>query len=88
LYVTGAFHPPADVDSLLVLSNNLPWTFLLAPVLAGAPLLTAFVTSGTDGSAGGRGHKRWLQGHSASHAARFQAKRGRGRSETRIETGR
>ena len=42
MYVTGTFHPPAGINPLLVVSNNLPWTFLFAPVLAGALLLTAF----------------------------------------------
>ena len=42
MYVTGTFHPPAGIDPLLVVSNNLPWTFLFAPVLAGAVLLTVF----------------------------------------------
>ena len=32
----------AGINPLLVVSGNLPWTFLLAPVLAGALLLTAF----------------------------------------------
>jgi CBS-domain-containing membrane protein len=42
MYVTGTFHPPAGINPLLVVSNNLPWSFLFAPVLAGAMLLTAF----------------------------------------------
>src|SRR5882724_7791221 len=42
MYITGTFHPPAGINPLLVVSNNLPWSFLLAPVLAGAMLLTAF----------------------------------------------
>ena len=42
MYLTGTFHPPAGINPLLVVSGNLPWTFLLAPVLAGAGLLTAF----------------------------------------------
>ena len=42
MYVTGTFHPPAGINPLLVVSGNLPWTFLFAPVLAGAVLLTAF----------------------------------------------
>jgi CBS-domain-containing membrane protein len=42
MYVTGTFHPPAGINPLLVVSNSLPWTFLFAPVLAGAVLLTAF----------------------------------------------
>jgi CBS-domain-containing membrane protein len=42
MYLTSTFHPPAGIDPLLVVSNSLPWSFLLAPVLAGALLLTAF----------------------------------------------
>jgi CBS-domain-containing membrane protein len=42
MYLTGTFHPPAGINPLLVISGNLPWTFLFAPVLAGALLLTAF----------------------------------------------
>src|SRR6202011_520778 len=42
MVVTGTFHPPAGINPLLVVANNLPWSFLLAPVLAGAVLLAAF----------------------------------------------
>ncbi len=42
MYVTGTFHPPAGINPLLVVSNNLPWSFLIAPVLTGAVLLTTF----------------------------------------------
>jgi CBS-domain-containing membrane protein len=42
MYVTGTFHPPAGINPLLVVSNNLPWSFLFAPVLVGTLLLTAF----------------------------------------------
>lgn len=42
MYVTGTFHPPAGINPLLVVSGNLPWSFLFVPVLAGAMLLTAF----------------------------------------------
>lgn len=42
MFVTGTFHPPAGINPLLVVSANLPWTFVFAPVLAGALLLTAF----------------------------------------------
>jgi|SRR5215211_1436059 len=42
MYLTGTFHPPAGINPLLVISNNLSWTFLFAPVFAGALLLTAF----------------------------------------------
>jgi CBS-domain-containing membrane protein len=39
MYLIGTFHPPAGINPLLVVSSNLPWSFLFAPVL---PLLTAF----------------------------------------------
>src|SRR5882757_4347391 len=42
MYVTGTFHPPAGINPLLVVSNNLPWSFLFVPVFAGALLLAAF----------------------------------------------
>ena len=42
MYVSGTFHPPAGIDPLLVVSNGLGWSFLFAPVLAGALLLTLF----------------------------------------------
>jgi CBS-domain-containing membrane protein len=42
MYVTDTFHPPAGINPLLVVSNNLGWSFLFAPVFAGAVLLTAF----------------------------------------------
>jgi CBS-domain-containing membrane protein len=42
MYLTATFHPPAGINPLLVVSNNLPWSFLLVPVLAGAVLLAAF----------------------------------------------
>jgi CBS-domain-containing membrane protein len=42
MYLTGTFHPPAGINPLLVVSNNLHVSFLFAPVLAGALLLTAF----------------------------------------------
>jgi CBS-domain-containing membrane protein len=42
MILTDTFHPPAGIDPLLVVSANLPWQFLIAPVIAGALLLTAF----------------------------------------------
>jgi CBS-domain-containing membrane protein len=42
MFLTGTFHPPAGINPLLVVSNNLSWPFLIAPVFAGAVLLTAF----------------------------------------------
>src|SRR3982750_4460235 len=31
MYATGTFHPPAGINPLLVVSGNLPWTFLFVP---------------------------------------------------------
>jgi CBS-domain-containing membrane protein len=42
MYLTDTLHPPAGIDPLLVVSQNLAWTFLIAPVLIGAVLLTLF----------------------------------------------
>lgn len=42
MMLTGTFHPPAGINPLLVVSANLSWQFLAAPVLAGALMLTAF----------------------------------------------
>ncbi|RAI42719.1 HPP family protein [Rhodoplanes roseus] len=42
MQLTGTFHPPAGIDPLLVVGNNLSWTFLIAPVGAGAVMLALF----------------------------------------------
>ncbi len=42
MHATRTFHPPAGIDPLLVVVNNLSWSFLLNPVFAGALLLAAF----------------------------------------------
>ncbi|HEY5127162.1 MAG TPA: HPP family protein, partial [Bradyrhizobium sp.] len=36
------FHPPAGIDPLLVVVNNMPLSFLLVPVAVGAVLLALF----------------------------------------------
>ena len=40
MHATGTFHPPAGIDALIVVTHGLSWGFLLAPVAAGAVLLT------------------------------------------------
>src|SRR3954463_9483804 len=60
MYLTGTFHPPAGINPLLVVSNNLPWTFLLAPVLAGALLLAAFAFVWHRGVRRQSWPRRWL----------------------------
>ena len=41
-HLTGTFHPPAGIDPLVVVVNNMSWSFMLAPVGAGALLLALF----------------------------------------------
>jgi len=42
MHLTRTFHPPAGIDPLIVVVNNLPWTFLLVPVAVGACALAVF----------------------------------------------
>lgn len=42
MHLTRTFHPPAGIDPLIVVLNDMSWSFLLAPVGAGAVLLTTF----------------------------------------------
>jgi CBS-domain-containing membrane protein len=42
MHSTGTFHPPAGIDPLVVVINNMSWTFLLAPVGAGVVMLVVF----------------------------------------------
>lgn len=42
MHATRTFHPPAGIDPLLIVVDNLPWSFLLLPVAAGTLLLAAF----------------------------------------------
>jgi CBS-domain-containing membrane protein len=42
MHLTGTFHPPAGIDPLVVVVNDLSWSFLFAPVGLGALLLALF----------------------------------------------
>jgi CBS-domain-containing membrane protein len=42
MHLTRTFHPPAGIDPLVVVVDNLSWSFLIAPVLVGACLLAVF----------------------------------------------
>ena len=42
MHLTRTFHPPAGIDPLVVVVNDLSWSFLVAPVGIGAVLLTLF----------------------------------------------
>jgi CBS-domain-containing membrane protein len=39
---TRTLHPPAGIDPLVVVLNETPWSFLLAPVAVGVLLLAGF----------------------------------------------
>jgi CBS-domain-containing membrane protein len=39
MHLTDTFHPPAGIDPLAVVVNNMSWSFLIVPVSAGALLL-------------------------------------------------
>src|SRR3974390_3388703 len=41
-HLTGTFHPPAGIDPLVVVVNNMSWSFLVVPVGIGSLLLAAF----------------------------------------------
>jgi CBS-domain-containing membrane protein len=42
MHLTETFHPPAGIDPLVVVVNNISWSFLIVPVTVGALLLTLF----------------------------------------------
>lgn len=42
MHLTRTFHPPAGIDPLLIVVNNMPWSFLVLPVAAGAVALAMF----------------------------------------------
>jgi CBS-domain-containing membrane protein len=42
MHMTGTFHPPAGIDPLVVVINNMSWGFLVVPVGIGALVLALF----------------------------------------------
>jgi CBS-domain-containing membrane protein len=42
MHLTGTFHPPAGIDPLVVVVNDMSWNFLIAPVGIGVILLALF----------------------------------------------
>lgn len=42
MHLTGTFHPPAGINPLLVVVNDMSWSYLAVPVAFGALLLLAF----------------------------------------------
>jgi len=45
MHATRTFHPPAGIDPLIVVAQDMPWSFLIAPVAVGALLLACFAWS-------------------------------------------
>ena len=41
MHLTRTFHPPAGIDPLVIVVNDMPWSFLFEPVAIGACLLAA-----------------------------------------------
>lgn len=42
MHLTGTFHPPAGINPLLVVVNDMSWSYLAVPVAIGALLLLVF----------------------------------------------
>jgi CBS-domain-containing membrane protein len=42
MHASRTFHPPAGIDPLLIVVNNMSWSFLLVPVAIGALSLAMF----------------------------------------------
>lgn len=42
MHATRTFHPPAGIDPLIVVAQDMPWSFLIAPVAIGALMLAVF----------------------------------------------
>jgi CBS-domain-containing membrane protein len=42
MQATDTFHPPAGIDPLVVVINDMSWSFLIMPVAGGAGLLAGF----------------------------------------------
>src|SRR5262249_21645464 len=53
------FHPPAGIDPLVVVVNDMPWSFLVAPVAIGVCLLVAFAFAWHNAVRRGSWPKHW-----------------------------
>lgn len=42
MHLSGTFHPPAGIDPLVVVANDMSWSFLIAPIGIGVLLLALF----------------------------------------------
>ncbi len=59
MHLTRSFHPPAGIDPLVVVLNDMPWSFLLVPVAVGACLLAALAFAWHNFFRRGSWPKRW-----------------------------
>lgn len=60
MQATRTFHPPAGIDPLIVVLNDMPWTFFVAPVGVGALLLAGFAFAWHNLFRRGSWPARWL----------------------------
>jgi CBS-domain-containing membrane protein len=51
MHLTRTFHPPAGIDPLVAVINDMPWSFFVAPVLVGALALATFAFAWHNGAA-------------------------------------
>jgi CBS-domain-containing membrane protein len=59
MHLTRTFHPPAGIDPLVVVVNDMPWSFLVAPVAIGVCLLVAFAFAWHNAVRRGSWPKHW-----------------------------
>jgi len=60
MHLTRTFHPPAGIDPLVVVINDMSWSFLFAPVAVGAFLLAAFAFAWHNlAGRAGLSHRAW-----------------------------
>jgi CBS-domain-containing membrane protein len=59
MHLTRSFHPPAGIDPLVVVLNNMSWSFLLVPVAVGACLLAALAFVWHNAFRDGSWPRRW-----------------------------
>jgi CBS-domain-containing membrane protein len=59
MLATDSFHPPAGINPLIIVMNNMSWGFILVPVAAGALLLLAYTFVWTNVVRRSRWPERW-----------------------------
>ncbi len=59
MHLTKTFHPPAGIDPLLIVVNDMTWNFLLVPVAAGAAILAIFAYAWHNFMRPGSWPQRW-----------------------------